>query len=344
MLDDYRPIIYKTTDNGKSWNRVDKSFPQDEITRVLRVDKNNSNILYVGTETGLFVSFDDAKSWSKLDSNLPVVPIYDIDIKDNNMVLATHGRSFWILDDITAISQLNDNIDDNNFILKPAPTYRILPPFGFRLFGTGPDNGKSYSASLGSPVLIEKSKNPDGEVSVDYLDSGENPPMGVPIYFYLDNEVDQAELIIKDNKGKILKSFSNENKNDKNTKVTKSFLPSKKENKFNPKKGFNTFIWDMYCEGPYKLEGEKLTEGLSGPMALPGIYTVEIITSKKKKSNTLKTEITLIKDPRVSASAKDFEDQFNLIQQVNQKLSELHKSVEVIRQNQSEISDWISRS
>ena len=138
MLDDYRPIMYKTADNGKSWNRVDKSFPQDEITRVLRVDKNNPNILYVGTETGLFVSFDDAKSWSKLDSNLPVVPIYDIDIKDNNMVVATHGRSFWILDDITAISQLNDNIDEGNFILKPAPTYRILPPFGFRLFGTGP--------------------------------------------------------------------------------------------------------------------------------------------------------------------------------------------------------------
>ena len=73
----------------------------------------------------------------------------------------------------------------------------------------------------------------------------------------------------------------------------------------------------MYCEGPYKLEGEKLTEGLSGPMALPGIYTVEIITSKKNKSNTLKTEITLIKDPRVSATAKDFEDQINLIQQVD---------------------------
>ena len=123
-----------------------------------------------------------------------------------------------------------------------------------------------------------------------------------------------------------------------------SIFYNKKENKFNPKKGFNTFVWDMYCEGPYKLEGEKLTEGLSGPMALPGIYNVEIITSQKNKSNTLKTEITLIKDPRVSASSKDFEDQFNLIKQVNQKLSELHKSVEVIRQNQSEISDWISRS
>ncbi len=344
MLDDYSPIIYKTTNNGKSWERIDKSFPRDEITRVLRVDKNNPDILYVGTETGLFLSFDDATTWSKLNSNLPVVPIYDIDIKDNNMILATHGRSFWILDDITAISQLNDDISDKSFILKPTDTYRILPPFGFRLFGTGPDNGKTYSASLGSPVLIEKSKNPDGEVTVNYLDSGENPPMGVPIYFYLDSEIDKAELIIKDTKGKILKSFSNEDKKRKETKVTKSFLPSKKENKFNPKKGFNTFVWDMYCEGPYKLEGEKLTEGLSGPMALPGIYNVEIITSNKNKSNSLKTEITLIKDPRVSASRKDLEDQFNLIQKVNQKLSELHNNVEVIRQNQSEISDWISRS
>jgi len=344
MLDDYRPILYKTTDNGNSWTRIDKSFPTDEITRAIRVDKNDPNILYVGTETGLFVSFDDGSNWTKINSNLPVVPVYDIDIKDSNMILATHGRAFWILDDVSAISQLNNDMPDKSFILDPAPTFRILPPFGFRLFGTGPDNGKTYMASLGSPVLIEKSKDPSGEIKTEYLDSGENPPMGVTINFYLDNEPDNAELIIKDTEGKIIRTFNTEEIEAKETNVVKSSLPSKSTSVLKVTKGYNKFLWDMYSESPYKLEGDKLTAGLSGPMVVPGNYDVELQITNKSKTTTLNTSVKLLKDPRVSATENDFDAQYSLLQKVNDKISELHKSVETIRKNQTEISDWISRS
>ena len=159
----------------------------------------------------IFVSFDDGSNWTKLESStFPVVPVYDIDIKDNNMVVATHGRAFWILDDITVISQLNSNTKDDNVIFKPAPTYRILPPFGFRLFGGGPDNAKAYMASLGTPVLIEKTKDANGIVHTEYLDSGENPPMGVPIVFYLNDDFENAEMIITDANGNTVRSLSTE--------------------------------------------------------------------------------------------------------------------------------------
>ena len=343
MLDDYAPIIYKTSDNGKSWTRIDKSFPQNEITRVIRVDKNDSDILYVGTETGLFVSFNDGGDWTKLESStLPVVPIYDIDIKDNNMVLATHGRAFWILDDITVISQLNSNDKDSNVIFKPAPTYRILPPFGFRLFGGGPDNAKAYMASLGTPVLIEKTKDANGIVHTEYLDSGENPPMGVPVVFYLNDEFDSAEIIISDSKGNEVRSVSTED-NDKDEKpLVKG--PGKKKSDLRINKGFNEFIWDMYANDPYKLEGEQLTAGVSGPMVTPGDYNLELILTKGKKSTTLSTTVTLVKDPRVSASEKDLNDQYELLQDINSKLSDVHKTVEIVRVNQQEIKSWISRS
>ena len=342
MLDDYTPIIYKTSDNGKSWTRIDKSFPQNEITRVIRVDKNDSAILYVGTETGLFVSFDDGNNWTKIESSsLPVVPIYDIDIKDNNMVLATHGRAFWILDDITVISQLN-KVKDNNVLFNPAPTYRILPPFGFRLFGGGPDNAKAYMASLGTPVLIEKTKDANGIVHADYLDSGENPPMGVPVVFYLNDEFDSAKIVISDSNGNEVRSLSTEDNDKEEKPLVKG--PGKKKSDLRINKGFNEFIWDMYANDPYKLEGEQLTAGVSGPMVTPGNYNLELTLTKGKNSTTLSTTVKLVKDPRVSASEKDLNDQYDLLQDINSKLSDVHKTVEIVRVNQEEIKSWISRS
>ena len=105
-LDEYHPMIFKTTDYGKTWTRIDKSFPENEITRSIRIDPKDPNILYVGTETGLYVTLSNGAVWFRANSNLPVVPVYDIAIKEDSIVLATNGRSFWILDDISAIQQL----------------------------------------------------------------------------------------------------------------------------------------------------------------------------------------------------------------------------------------------
>ena len=148
----------------KTWTRIDKSFPNNEITRSIRIDPKDPNILYVGTETGLYLTLDDGKEWFRANSNLPIVPVYDIAIKEDSIVLATNGRSFWILDDITAIQQLNTKLSDD-FLLDPAPSYRVKPNSIKQFIGKHAKMdmfeavGKKYMVSLGYPAMFETKKN-----------------------------------------------------------------------------------------------------------------------------------------------------------------------------------------
>ena len=125
-LDDTRPMLYRTTDYGQTWTSITAGLPEDDYTRVVREDPARPGLLYAGTETGVYVSFDQGDSWQPLRANLPVVPVYDLAIKDDNLVAATHGRSFWILDDLTQLRQLAPSLADQSFaLLQPRDTYRI---------------------------------------------------------------------------------------------------------------------------------------------------------------------------------------------------------------------------
>jgi len=323
MLDDYSPIIFKTTDNGETWDRIDSNFPNDQITRSIRVDPKDPNILYVGTETGLYLTLDDGKEWIKINSNLPVVPVYDIAIRDNGIVLATHGRSFWILDDISTIQQLNSKLE-NDFLLDPAPAYRIKPNFSEGYIGPMFDSeiGKKYQLALGTAAMSEKKKNNKGEIITTMLDSGENPPDGVPIYFYIDKKVDDASISITDNNGNTVRDYLTLN------------------NTLKINVGTNRFIWDMnHNQAVLDEDGSP-----SGPMALPGDYNVELKITKGKKETSLSGSIKLIKDPRVKASDSDLQEQIDLLFAINKKYFELYSNSQVIKINQAEISEWISRA
>ena len=323
MLDDYRPIIFKTTDNGETWDRIDSNFPNDQITRSIRVDPQDPNILYAGTETGLYTTLDDGNEWIKINSNLPVVPVYDIAIRDNSIVLATHGRSFWILDDITAIQQLNHK-SENDFLLDPAPAYRIKPNFSEGYIGPMFDSeiGKKYQLSLGTAAMSEKKKNNKGEIITTMLDSGENPTDGVPIYFYIDKKVDQATISITDIKGNSVRDYSTVNNNMKINV------------------GVNRFIWDMnHNQAVMDEDGSP-----AGPMALPGDYNIELKIKRGKNEISLLGSIKLIKDPRAKASDADLLEQIDLLFAINKKYADLYSNVQVIKTNQSEISEWIARA
>ena len=323
MLDDYSPIIFKTTDNGETWDRIDNNFPNDQITRSIRVDPKDPNILYVGTETGLYLTLDDGKEWIKINSNLPVVPVYDIAIRDNSIVLATHGRSFWILDDITAIQQLNNKLA-NDFLLDPAPAYRIKPNFSEGYIGPMFDSeiGKKYQLSLGTAAMSEKKKNNKGEIITTMLDSGENPSDGVPIYFYIDKKIDEVSISITDNKGNSVRDYSTVNNN---LKINV---------------GANRFIWDMN-------HNQAVPDELGsppGPMALPGDYNVELKIKRGKNEISLSGSIQLIKDPRAKASDTDLLEQIDLLFAINKKYADLYSNVQIIKTNQAEISEWITRA
>ena len=107
-LDDYRPYLFKTNDYGETWTQINNGIPDNDFTRVIREDPARRGLLYAGTETGIYVSFDDGDNWQSLQLNLPVAPIHDFVIKDNDLVVATHGRAFWILDDLTPLHQISD--------------------------------------------------------------------------------------------------------------------------------------------------------------------------------------------------------------------------------------------
>ena len=209
-------------------------------------------------------------------------------------------------------------------MLNPAPTYRIKPNFSEGYIGPMFDSeiGKKYQLSLGTAAMSEKKKNNKGEIITTMLDSGENPPDGVPIYFYIDKKIDEASISITDIKGNSVRDYSTEHNN---LKVNL---------------GTNRFIWDMNHNQAVMDE----IGSPPGPMALPGDYNVELKIKRGKNETSLSGGITLIKDPRAKASEDDLLEQIDLLFAINKKYAELYSNVKIIQTNQVEISEWISRA
>jgi photosystem II stability/assembly factor-like uncharacterized protein len=178
---DYTPYIYKTLDYGKTWTVITKGIPAEEFVRVVRADPKRKGLLYAGTEKGVWVSFDDGESWSKLQLNLPPVPIHDLAVKNDNLVAATHGRSFWLIDDLTPLQQLTKEMNTQDLVLfKPMPSYRMA----------GNDNREE-------PKL-----------------EGQNHPNGVMIHYFIKNidEKTEVKLEILEMGGTVIRAFSNKAK------------------------------------------------------------------------------------------------------------------------------------
>ncbi len=176
-LGDFTPYLYKTEDYGKTWSLITDGIPEEHFTRVVREDPKRKGLLYAGTETGMYISFDDGASWNPFQMNLPIVPITDLAIKDNNLIVATQGRSLWILDDLTVLHQLEEASKNSSAILfKPKDSYRT----------------KGRAASTPS------------------LTAGQNPPNGVVTHFYLKDfsEKDSVSLTYTSMAGDTLANYS----------------------------------------------------------------------------------------------------------------------------------------
>ncbi len=179
---DYTPYIYKTSDYGKTWTVITNGIPKEEFVRVVRADQKRQGLLYAGTEKGMWISFDDGASWNKFQLNLPPVPIADLAWKDDNLIAATHGRSFWMIDDVTPLHQLKSEMTTRGSVLfKPAATYRMPSQGGYR----EPRKGE-----------------------------GENRPGGVLVHFYLKtvDEKTEAKLEFLSVNGEVIKTYNNKAK------------------------------------------------------------------------------------------------------------------------------------
>jgi len=346
-LDDYRPLLYKSTDGGQSWTSINGDYPEAEISRVIRADPTCPGLLYVGSETGIFVSFNDGQNWQRLQGNLPVVPIYDLKIKDGDLVAGTHGRAFWILDDLTPLRQLGQQAStDGMRFFPPRPTYRRTLHWSANIFL---GDGKNYSPAFGLAGTTYEAKSPEGEKSFKHLDLGENPPQGAILHYHLDKEPEQPiEITILDANGGEIESFSSKKADDADKEGTdeddkKPVVPAKP--------GLNRFVWNLRYPGPrvkldkslekpgYKPLGRGEGGGGGGPVAAPGTCQARFKCGSVESTHTFE----ILKDPRLDTTPEDFAAQFELWTKITEKVSEANDALNRLRRIKRQLMELSRR-
>lgn len=347
-LDDNTPYLYKTTDYGETWQSIvgsgEKAMPADEFVRVIRTDPVREGLLYVGTETGLFVSMDDGASWERWESNLPVSPIYDLTVKGTDLVVATHGRSFWVLDDLTPLYQLDEPIADGGTrLFKPRRAWRVLPGiFAGVLTGT---DGKDYMIGLGKAANYIAGRNETGHLEYTILDAGQSAPLGVTVNYYLGEEMAAADgstvsLAIFDSRGELVREFHPKPAGyDKLEDDEKAFAPSPW---ITTRAGVNRFLWDLRYEPATKVLGNKLAwEAGQGPLVVPGTYEARLTLTDADGAETVHSEsFEVVNDPRAGVSQGDLQEQLDLLLAIRHKISEAHEGVTTIRAARDQVAHW----
>ena len=334
-LDDTRPYLYKTSDYGKTWKKITDGIPDHDFTRVIREDPVRSGLLYAGAETGVYVSFDDGASWSRLQRNLPAVPVHDIAVKEDELVIATHGRSFWILDYLALLRQLADEGPPRAVrLFKPAATHRVSSVWARAR--RKPEQGKHYMLGLGEPAAYREKLAPWGRTVATYLDAGANPPDGVVVSYYLEAKAEgEVSLTFLDSTGDTIKSFSS--KTDKEGQASEG--PPEPSVPVEP--GMNRFVWDMRYPEEHSLESSDLgNRGWVRPLAPPGTYQVRLAAGDQAQTETFE----LLKDPRVPATQEELESQFALLTRIRDKLSDTHDGINRIRRVRKQVEEWTSRA
>ena len=353
-LDDYNAYLYKTTDYGASWTTMSASFPEGEISRVVREDNAQPGLLFVGTETGIFFSADSGVSWRRLETNLPVVPVYDIKVKGNDLVAGTHGRSFWILDDITPLRNL---ADAGTRLLKPAPAYRRWVNWLAREPKTMAAGAKANILVLGAHASHNDSEGEHGEWVRTLLDAGEDRPLGALIYYVLDEEPSQPiTLSFLDTSGDVIVEYESRSATDSEGEdepaLEEDDEKGDKPTRFAPaRKGLNRFVWDMrYADAARSVEDSpvrrkiepiaKQRPGRTGAVVAPGRYEVHLRVGEASYVETLEVRA----DPRLDVTTEDLEAQVDLCRRSRDKLSALNESIDRLRRIQRQALDTAARA
>jgi photosystem II stability/assembly factor-like uncharacterized protein len=299
-LADIGPHIYRTHDFGKSWIEIATGIPNGAYVRAVREDPIRKNLLFAGTELGVYFSIDDGDHWLPLELNLPIVPVHDLVVKNNDLVIATHGRSFWIMDDISPLRQINGEVAAGAaFLFRPAPAVRLRS-----------------STNHDTPLPAE-------------VPAGENPPPGAIVYYYLKSPAHGAvKLEILDSHGNVVRAYSSDDK----AWVSPTPPPFplywfRPPLELSTSAGVHRFAWDLrYSTPPLPTRGYSMSTvfGRSvplvpeGPWALPGSYQARLTVDGKSYTQPL----NLTMDPRVQASAQDLERQFALEARLTQAIAE----------------------
>ncbi|HTZ97797.1 MAG TPA: hypothetical protein VMB18_15455 [Terriglobales bacterium] len=307
--DDLSPWIYKTDDYGKTWTKCVHGIPNGSFARSVREDPVKRGLLYAGTETGVYVSFDDGANWRSLQLNLPTTPVHDLVVKGNDLVLATHGRAFWILDDISPLRQYTTEIPDQQLHLyKPGVALRY----------------QNSSDEPSKPVLV-----------------GLNPPPGAIIYYWLkDKPKGEVTIEIVDSRGQLVRKYSSNQIQPLDEPADPE--DKKPEKQIKPEQGMNALLWDLRYEPAHYVPDYYLWEykdGSKGPLAMPGTYEVRITADGKTETAPLEIKL----DPRVQVSRAELQEQFDLLIQIRDQLSRVYDSINQIQDVRAQVEGMEKR-
>ncbi|MCW5956436.1 MAG: hypothetical protein KIT61_07610 [Pyrinomonadaceae bacterium] len=308
--DDYKPYLFKTSDYGKTWKKIVTGIEADAFTRVIREDPNRKGMLYAGTETGMYYSANDGESWQSLRLNLPVVPITDLAVqkRDKDLVVATQGRSFYVLDNLPVLYQLADASRAEAFLFKPEDGYRQAGGGGF---------GGGGNATVGP-----------------------NPPNGAVIHYWLKTKPKEVSLEFLDAKGIVIRKFSGRSPAGGQSAPQQQgggFGGGGGEPPLPAEAGLNRFVWNLRLPNATGLPGLIMWGGsLAGPRVVPGNYQVRLSVDGKPVGTE---SFVLSKDPRLGTSQEDFQKQFDFLSKANSKLSETHAAILEIRDLRKQIED-----
>ncbi|MGI9201997.1 MAG: WD40/YVTN/BNR-like repeat-containing protein [Woeseiaceae bacterium] len=306
-LNDFKPYIYKTTNHGRSWKRIDDGLPDGSFVRVVREDPVVQGLLYAGTEKGMFVSFNDGDEWQAFDLNLPAVPITDLRAREDGLAVATQGRAFWVLDDLWALRQASNELADKALHLYTPPTW-----------------------AMGKP----SSRPGDFE--------GGNPSPNVPLYYYIRDEVDEDSILtieILDADGAVVRTMSSAEGDQERCEKGNEEPRRPIEHKYAPvEQGFNKWTWNMRSEDVPCIDSLLLNEGYSGPSVAPGDYTARAMLGAAASEVTF----TVAKDPRTFASDAEIADWAATLLDVKALLAESLQTLDKARRARTQIRDFMA--
>jgi hypothetical protein len=310
-FNDHTPGLYKTTDYGQTWSNISSNIPQGAYTRVVREDDQRKDLLYAGTETGMYISYDGGKTWSSFQLNLPIVPITDLMVKHGDLIIATAGRSFWILDDLDLIRQYD-----------PAKT-------SLRLFTPEPTLYTNGSSPLNTTSESFKGSSSQG---------GVNPATGVVIYYEIADTTKTEDLMLEitDSEGQLVHTFTS--KKDSTFKKYDGGPPA--EATLTKSKGLNRFVWDTryptipgipvaYIEGSYR-----------GHKAPPAEYNITL----KYSDENLKNTCQILANPLYPTDEKTYAEYHDFMSTMEADLTEMHIMVNKIYSAKEGLKDLLSKT
>ena len=288
-LDDLRPHIYRTHDGGKTWQHTVNGIGENEPVNAVREDPERKGLLYAATEKTVYVSFDDGEHWQTLRLNLPVTSIRDLVVHGDDLVIGTHGRSFWILDNVTPLRQLTLEVANaRSHLFAPQLTYRM-----------------------------RRNNNTDTPLPPE-IPAGQNPPDGAMFDYWIKDRAHKVVLEVSDSDGKLIRKFASDDQpepiDEKELNVPPFWI--RPERMLSAEPGMHRFVWDMHYPPPDSLEHDYPISATYrdtpryplGPRILPGAYTVKLTMD----GDTRVQSLTVKMDPRVKASPADLQAQFAL--------------------------------